>query len=90
MHRYIFRIIGLLVTQNARRSICRIIIVVIMESNNDSPDTLDCEEIVEETLIHVVMDNADEMSILNQNSNVRVLAVDSDSPVLQIENKVLS
>lgn len=59
-----------------------------MDSNNDSPDTLDCEEIVEETLIHVVMDNADEMSILNPNTNVRVLAVDSDSPVLQIENKI--
>lgn len=90
LYAYIFRITGLLVTQNVRRSIYSIIIVVIMDSNNDSSDTLDCEEIVEETLIHVVMDNADEMSILNPNSNVRVLAVDSDSPVLQIENKVFT
>ncbi|CAI6345280.1 unnamed protein product [Macrosiphum euphorbiae] len=57
-----------------------------MDSDNDS--TQDCEEIVEETLIHVVVDNADEMSILNSNSNVRVIAVDSDSPALQIENKI--
>ncbi|NP_001280350.1 uncharacterized protein LOC100569993 [Acyrthosiphon pisum] len=59
-----------------------------MHSDNDSTDTQDCEEIVEETLIHVVVDNADEMSILNANSNVRVIAVDSDSPALQIENKI--
>jgi len=59
-----------------------------MQSDNDSTDTQDCEEIVEETLIHIVVDNADEMSILNANSNVRVIALDSDSPALQIENKV--
>jgi len=59
-----------------------------MQSENDPTDSQDCEEIVEETLIHVVMDNADEMSILNANSNVRVIAIDSDSPALQIENKV--
>jgi len=61
-----------------------------MHSENDSTDTQDCEEIVEETLIQVVMDNADEMSILNANSNVRVIGIDSDSPALQIENKVLT
>jgi hypothetical protein len=60
----------------------------MMDSNNDSLDAQDFEEIVEETLIHVTVDNADEMSILNANSNVRVLAVDSETPVLQIENKV--
>lgn len=60
---------------------------VIMHTDNDSTDE-DCEEIVEETLIHVVVDNADEMSILNANSKVRVIAVDSDSPALQIDNKV--
>ncbi|XP_060877870.1 zinc finger MYM-type protein 1-like [Metopolophium dirhodum] len=59
-----------------------------MRSENDSTDTQDCVELFEETLIQVVMDNADEMSILNANSNVRVIAVDSDSPALQIENKV--
>ena len=59
-----------------------------MHSDNDSKDIQDCEEIVEETLIHVVVDNADEMSVLNANSNVRVIAMDSDSPALQIENKV--
>ncbi|XP_026813911.1 general transcription factor 3C polypeptide 6 isoform X1 [Rhopalosiphum maidis] len=51
-------------------------------------DTQDFEEIVEEALIHVTVDNADEISILNVNSNVRVLAVDSETPVLQIENKI--
>jgi hypothetical protein len=49
----------------------------------------DCEEeIVEEELIHVVMDDPEEMSTLNPNSNVRMVAIDSDSPALQIENKV--
>lgn len=59
-----------------------------MQSDNDPTDSQDCEEIVEETLIHVVVDNADEMSTLNANSNVRVIAIESDSPALQIENKV--
>lgn len=48
----------------------------------------DYEEIVEETLIHVVMDNPDEISHVNVNSNVRMIAIDSDSPMLQIENQV--
>lgn len=59
-----------------------------MDVDNDSTGTQDFEEIIEESMIHVVLDNADEMSTLNANSNVRVIGVDSDSPALQIENKV--
>lgn len=54
-----------------------------------TPDSSDCEEIFEESLIHVVMDNPDDMSTMNINSNVRVNAINSDSPTLQIENKVI-
>lgn len=62
-----------------------------------SQDTVDPEEIelsdseeivVEETLIQVTTNNPDDMFSMNANSNVRVIAVDSNSPVLQIENKV--
>lgn len=55
------------------------------EENN----LLDDEEIVvEETLIQVSIDDPDEMSSVNSNSIVRVIALETDSPVLQIENKV--
>lgn len=64
----------------------------IMEVKSPEMDLSDCEEeIIEEEFIHVVMDNAEEdMSnpIVNPNSNVRIIAIDSDSPALQIENKV--
>lgn len=62
-----------------------------------SQDTVDPEEIelsdseeivVEETLIQVTTNNPDDMFSMNANSNVRVIAVDSNSPILQIENKV--
>lgn len=61
-------------------------------------DTVDPEEIelsdseeivVEEALIQVTTNNPDDMFSMNANSNVRVIAVDSNSPVLQIENKVM-
>lgn len=58
------------------------------EIKTEPTDESDYEEIIEETLIHVVMDNPEDMSTLNPSSNVRVIAVDSDSPALQIENKV--
>lgn len=55
-----------------------------MEVDNSS----DSEEVVEETLIHVVMDNPEETVNVNPNSNVRLIGIDSESPALQIENKV--
>lgn len=51
-------------------------------------DCSDYEEIVEESLIHVVIDDPDEIVNVNANSNVRLIAVESESPALQIENKV--
>lgn len=58
------------------------------EIKTEPKDDSDYEEIIEETLVHVVMDNPEDMSTLNPSSNVRVIAIDSDSPALQIENKV--
>jgi len=60
-----------------------------MDHEGEETDSSDYEEIVEESLIHVVMDNPDDMSTVNINSNVRLIAVDSDSPALQIENNVI-
>lgn len=59
-----------------------------MDVDTVENDPSDCEEIVEEEFIHVVMDDPEEMSILNSNSNVRMIALESDSPAMQIENKV--
>lgn len=69
----------------------------VVDEETPSQDTVDPEEIelsdseeivVEETLIQVSTNNPDDMFSMNANSNVRVIAVDSNSPVLQIENKV--
>jgi len=61
----------------------------VMDHEDEETDCSDYEEIVEESLIHVVMDNPDDMSTVNVNSNVQLIGVDSDSPALQIENKVI-
>lgn len=61
-----------------------------MDYENEGTDSSDYEEICEQSLIHVVMDNPDDMSTVNTNTNVRMIGVDSDSPVLQIENQVIS
>lgn len=56
---------------------------------NEEIELLEDEEIVvEETFIQVSMDNPNDMPIFNVNTNARLMAVDSDSPTLQIENKV--
>lgn len=60
-----------------------------MDNENANSDCSDYEEIVEESLIHVVMDDPDEMAIVNVNSNVRLIAPESESPALQIDNKVI-
>lgn len=59
------------------------------ENENAASCSSDFEEIVEETLIQVVVNNPDDVSHLNVNSNVRVTAIESNNPVLQIENQVL-
>ncbi|XP_050443065.1 uncharacterized protein LOC126847077 isoform X2 [Adelges cooleyi] len=50
-------------------------------------DSSDTEEIVEESYIQVTMDNPQELNMLNINSNVRVVGIDTESPVLQVQNK---
>lgn len=60
----------------------------VERAENDSSHCEEEIEVEEESFIHVVMDNAEEMSTVNANSNVRMIAIDSDSPALQIENKV--
>lgn len=60
-------------------------------SNDDDAvvyDDSEWDEVVEESLIHVTLDNADDTSNVNATSNVRVIAIDTDSPALQVENKV--
>lgn len=51
-------------------------------------DDSEWDEVVEESLIHVTLDNADDTANVNATSNVRVIAIESDSPALQVENKV--
>jgi len=56
-----------------------------MDHGGKETDSSDCEE----SLIHVTKDNPDDMSTVNINSNGRLIAMDSDSPALKIENKVI-
>lgn len=50
-------------------------------------ESSECDEVVEEMFVHVVLDSIEDTSTINANSNVRVKALETDSPVLQIENK---
>lgn len=61
-----------------------------MDSENMEVDSSDYEEVIEKTLIHVVLDNSDEAIAINSNSNIRLIGVESESPVLKVENKVIS
>lgn len=58
-------------------------------NNEETDESSDWVEFVEEKFVHVVVDNLEDMSTVNTNSNVRMNALDTDSPVLQIEKKVL-
>lgn len=50
-------------------------------------ESSDWDEVVEEMFVHVVLDSLEDTSTINANSNVRVKALETESPVLQIENK---
>lgn len=56
--------------------------------NMETGESSDWDEIVEENFIHVVLDSFEDSSTINANSNVLVTALETESPVLQIENKV--
>jgi len=76
-------------SSNSKKIVDETLSQVTTDHSNAENDLSDCEEIVvEETFIQVTPDNPDEMSDLNENSNVRLIAIDSDAPALQIENKV--
>jgi len=76
-------------SSNSKKIVDETLFQVTTDHSNAENDLSDCEEIVvEETFIQVTPDNPDEMSDLNENSNVRLIALDSDAPALQIENKI--
>ncbi|XP_050520930.1 uncharacterized protein LOC126894164 [Daktulosphaira vitifoliae] len=51
-------------------------------------DSSSDEEIVEENYIHVTVDNPDEFNALNVYSNARIIGIDTESPILQVHNKI--
>ncbi|VVC32147.1 Hypothetical protein CINCED_3A016998 [Cinara cedri] len=57
-------------------------------SNAETGESSDWEEFVEEKFIHVVLDSVEDTATINVNSSVQVKALETDSPILEIDNKI--